>query len=26
MKRPWAPRFEQRSPRYTTCLDEVPCL
>ena len=26
IKKPWATKFEQRSPRYTTRLDEVPCL
>ena len=26
IKKPWARKFEQRSPRYTTRLDEVPYL
>jgi DNA polymerase V len=26
IKKPWATKFEQRSPCYTTRLDEAPCL
>jgi DNA polymerase V len=26
IKKPWATKFEQRSPCYTTQLDEAPCL